>query len=237
MDSLGGNSRTVMIACISPADINAEETLNTLKYANCARNIQNKPVINRDPMSNEMLKMRQQLEYLQAELCTRYGGSSEEVQVLKERIAWLEAANEDLCCEFHEYRSRCYVVEQCEKDPHDGSTCIVKTDGLKRSFPIIASDHSMNETTGKAFLLPGAQTFPNMSFGWINVKDVANAHIQAFEVPSANRRYCLVERVAQCSDVVKILHELYPQLQLPEKYGGGMSSTKAALESDTQVSV
>ncbi|KAI9106916.1 hypothetical protein K1719_022444 [Acacia pycnantha] len=147
-DSLGGNSRTVMIACISPADINAEETLNTLKYANRARNIQNKPVINRDTMSNEMLKMRQQLEYLQAELCTRSGGSSEEVQVLKERIAWLEAANEDLCRELHEYRSRCSVVEQCEKDPHDGSTCIVKTDGLKRSFPIIASDYSMNETTG-----------------------------------------------------------------------------------------
>jgi kinesin family protein 4/21/27 len=44
-DSLGGNSKTVMIACISPADINAEETLNTLKYANRARNIQNKPIV------------------------------------------------------------------------------------------------------------------------------------------------------------------------------------------------
>lgn len=32
-------------ACISPADINAEESLNTLKYANRARNIQNKPVV------------------------------------------------------------------------------------------------------------------------------------------------------------------------------------------------
>ncbi|KAI4316678.1 hypothetical protein L6164_024634 [Bauhinia variegata] len=147
-DSLGGNSRTVMIACVSPADINAEETLNTLKYANRARNIQNKPVINRDPMSNEMLKMRQQLEYLQAELCARAGGSSEEVQVLKERIAWLEAANEDLCRELHEYRSRCSVVEQCEKDVHDVSTCLVKTDGLRRSLPIIPTDYPMSETTG-----------------------------------------------------------------------------------------
>ncbi|KAI9078269.1 hypothetical protein K1719_039771 [Acacia pycnantha] len=66
-------------------------------------------------------------------------------------------------------------------------------------------------------IINGAQTFPNMSFGWINVKDVANAHIQAFEVPSANGRYCLVERVAHYSEVVKILHELYPQLPLPEK--------------------
>lgn len=38
--------------------------------------------VNRDPMSNEMLKMRQQLEYLQAELCARGGGSSDEMQVL-----------------------------------------------------------------------------------------------------------------------------------------------------------
>ncbi|WJX09492.1 Kinesin-like protein KIN-4A, variant 2 [Trifolium repens] len=146
-DSLGGNSRTVMIACISPADINAEETLNTLKYANRARNIQNKPVVNRDPMSSEMLKMRQQLEYLQAELCTRSGGSSEEVQVLKERISWLEAANEDLCRELHEYRSRSSVTVQSEKDAYDGSMCNTKTDGLKRSLPFTASDYPMSEAT------------------------------------------------------------------------------------------
>ncbi|XWS25578.1 hypothetical protein CRYUN_Cryun27aG0080200 [Craigia yunnanensis] len=144
-DSLGGNSRTVMIACISPADINAEETLNTLKYANRARNIQNKPVVNRDPMSNEMLKMRQKLEYLQAELCAR--GGSDEVQVLKERIAWLEAANEDLCRELHEYRSRCTIVEQRETDALDGSPCSVKSDGLKRNLHSIeSSDYQMGET-------------------------------------------------------------------------------------------
>ncbi|CAK8568311.1 unnamed protein product [Lathyrus sativus] len=147
-DSLGGNSRTVMIACISPADINAEETLNTLKYANRARNIQNKPVVNRDPMSSEMLKMRQKLEYLEAELCARAGGSSGEVQGLKERIVWLEAANEDLCRELHEHRSRCSILEQSEKDAYDGGTCTVKTDGLKRTLPVIAADYPMNETAG-----------------------------------------------------------------------------------------
>ncbi|EXB56498.1 Chromosome-associated kinesin KIF4A [Morus notabilis] len=146
-DSLGGNSRTVMIACISPADINAEETLNTLKYANRARNIQNKPIVNRDPMSNEMLKMRQQLEYLQAELCARGGGSADEIQVLKERIAWLEAANEDLCRELHEYRSKCPAVEQRERDAQDGTPCSVRSEGLKRGLQSIDSaDYQMAET-------------------------------------------------------------------------------------------
>ncbi|KAI0703557.1 kinesin [Cytidiella melzeri] len=45
-DSLGGNAHTLMIACVSPAEWNANETLNTLKYANRARNIKNRAVLN-----------------------------------------------------------------------------------------------------------------------------------------------------------------------------------------------
>ena len=41
-DSLGGNSQTLMVACVSPADRDFMETLNTLKYANRAKNIKNK---------------------------------------------------------------------------------------------------------------------------------------------------------------------------------------------------
>ncbi|KAI8368231.1 uncharacterized protein BYT42DRAFT_123129 [Radiomyces spectabilis] len=47
-DSLGGNSQTLMLACVSPADSNFMETLNTLKYANRARNIKNRVTINQD---------------------------------------------------------------------------------------------------------------------------------------------------------------------------------------------
>ncbi|KAL5511327.1 hypothetical protein ACEPAH_4543 [Sanghuangporus vaninii] len=45
-DSLGGNAHTLMIACVSPAEWNAGETVNTLKYANRARNIKNRAVVN-----------------------------------------------------------------------------------------------------------------------------------------------------------------------------------------------
>uniref|UniRef100_A0A3Q7G6I5 Kinesin motor domain-containing protein n=1 Tax=Solanum lycopersicum TaxID=4081 RepID=A0A3Q7G6I5_SOLLC len=148
-DSLGGNSRTVMIACISPADINAEETLNTLKYANRARNIQNKPVINRDPVSSEMLKMRQQLEFLQAELCARGGGaSSDEIQVLKDRISWLEANNEELSRELHEYRRRGSGTEQCGAEVKANGVFSVKSEGLKRGLQSIEpSDYPMSENS------------------------------------------------------------------------------------------
>ena len=45
---MGGNSHTLMIACVSPADTNVDETLSTLRYADRARKIKNKPIINRD---------------------------------------------------------------------------------------------------------------------------------------------------------------------------------------------
>lgn len=55
-DSLGGNARTVMIACVSPADVNLDETLNTLRYADRARHIKNKPIVNRaDPGQSKVV--------------------------------------------------------------------------------------------------------------------------------------------------------------------------------------
>ena len=68
------------------------------------------------------------------------------------------------------------------------------------------------------FVNVGAQTiFPNYNLGWVNVKDVANAHVQAYEIPSASGRHLLVETVAHYSEIVRILRELYPDLQLPDK--------------------
>lgn len=55
-DSLGGNSQTLMLACASPADANITETLNTLKYANRARNIRNRVVINQELGESDRLK-------------------------------------------------------------------------------------------------------------------------------------------------------------------------------------
>ncbi|KNA23414.1 hypothetical protein SOVF_024980 [Spinacia oleracea] len=63
----------------------------------------------------------------------------------------------------------------------------------------------------------GSETYPNITFSWVHVKDVANAHILALEVPSANGRYNLAETVSHFSETVRILKELYPDAILPEK--------------------
>lgn len=60
-DSLGGNSKTIMIAAISPADCNYGETLSTLRYANRAKNIINKPTINEDPNVKLIRELREEI--------------------------------------------------------------------------------------------------------------------------------------------------------------------------------
>nr|XP_027205848.1 osmotic avoidance abnormal protein 3-like [Dermatophagoides pteronyssinus] len=63
-DSLGGNTKTLMIACISPADNNYDETLSTLRYANRAKNIQNKPRINEDPKDAKLREYQEEILWL-----------------------------------------------------------------------------------------------------------------------------------------------------------------------------
>lgn len=81
-DSLGGNSQTLMLACVSPSDSNFMETLNTLKYANRARNIKNRVTINQDfaGSSIEVNQLRAQLARLRIELASaraENGGSGD----------------------------------------------------------------------------------------------------------------------------------------------------------------
>ncbi|XP_026179649.1 kinesin-like protein KIF16B isoform X3 [Mastacembelus armatus] len=65
-DSLGGNSKTIMIATVSPADVNYAETLSTLRYANRAKNIINKPTINEDANVRLIRELRAEIARLKA---------------------------------------------------------------------------------------------------------------------------------------------------------------------------
>ncbi|CAN4122383.1 unnamed protein product [Withania somnifera] len=145
-DSLGGNSKTVMIACVSPADTNAEETLNTLKYANRARNIQNKAIVNRDPMAAQMQRMRSQIEQLQAELLYVRGDSGapfEELQILKNKISLLEASNSELQKEVKEHRIQCEQLTQSAIDAQvERDRLILKIESSKNGRPWNEIDNS-----------------------------------------------------------------------------------------------
>ena len=63
-DSLGGNTKTIMIAAISPANYNYDETCSTLRYASRAKNIVNKPKINEDPKDALLKEYLNEIEKL-----------------------------------------------------------------------------------------------------------------------------------------------------------------------------
>eukprot|EP00602_Paraphysomonas_sp_CaronLab_P001022 CAMPEP_0185033720 /NCGR_PEP_ID=MMETSP1103-20130426/22960_1 /TAXON_ID=36769 /ORGANISM="Paraphysomonas bandaiensis, Strain Caron Lab Isolate" /LENGTH=699 /DNA_ID=CAMNT_0027570099 /DNA_START=449 /DNA_END=2548 /DNA_ORIENTATION=+ len=98
-ESLGGNAATVMIAAISPADYNYDETLGTLKYANRAKSIENVVSRNEDVNERMIRELKEQIEKLKAELMNGGGpGGAADPEVEKklrqmeeeQRNAWEE---------------------------------------------------------------------------------------------------------------------------------------------------
>ncbi|GFT98503.1 kinesin-like protein KIF17 [Nephila pilipes] len=90
-DSLGGNTKTLMVACLSPADNNYDETLSTLRYANRAKNIQNKPKVNEDPKDALLREYQEEIRRLKEML----SGQIPDVEDEKSDIDKSNLINED----------------------------------------------------------------------------------------------------------------------------------------------
>uniref|UniRef100_A0A674EWN7 Kinesin family member 13B n=1 Tax=Salmo trutta TaxID=8032 RepID=A0A674EWN7_SALTR len=82
-DSLGGNSRTAMVATVSPAADNYDETLSTLRYADRAKSIVNHAVVNEDPNARIIRELREEVEKLRDQLTQ---AESMKAPELKERL-------------------------------------------------------------------------------------------------------------------------------------------------------
>ena len=81
-DALGGNSQTLFLACVSPADVNSSETLSTLHYANRARNIKNAPTKNVDANIVELQRLHALNHILMNELVkSRFGSEASDVDI------------------------------------------------------------------------------------------------------------------------------------------------------------
>lgn len=63
-NALGGNSKTIMVCALSPASINYEETLSTLRYADRAKKIMNKAVVNESPQERMIRELREENDKL-----------------------------------------------------------------------------------------------------------------------------------------------------------------------------
>ncbi|XP_067119902.1 kinesin-like protein KIF16B [Centruroides vittatus] len=94
-DSLGGNSKTIMIAAISPAECNYGETLSTLRYANRAKNIINKPTINEDPNVKLIRELRNEIAHLKSLLGDSINSSPMMIEKLHENEARVKVLTEE----------------------------------------------------------------------------------------------------------------------------------------------
>ena len=75
-NALGGNSKTIMICALSPASINYEETLSTLRYADRAKKIQNKAIINESPQEKMIRELREENEKLRKLILSAASGGT-----------------------------------------------------------------------------------------------------------------------------------------------------------------
>ncbi|XP_017661787.1 PREDICTED: kinesin-like protein KIF27 isoform X5 [Lepidothrix coronata] len=106
-DSLGGNAKTVMITCISPSSLDFDESLNSLKYANRAKNIRNKPVVNYNPKKDRIDEMELEIRLLRDALQNQQISNQylHDLNEEKARISLLEEQLTRLQVQYFSYRN------------------------------------------------------------------------------------------------------------------------------------
>ena len=102
-DSLGGNTKTVMFANVSPASFNYDETVGTLRYASRAKLIKNAPKINEDPKDALLRQYEEQIKLLKAQLDGKEPMQTQIVEKIVEVPVQSERSNQQ--AEYHRSNS------------------------------------------------------------------------------------------------------------------------------------
>lgn len=154
-DSLGGNTKTVMVAALSPADYNYEETLSTLHYANRAKSIKNKPRINEDPKDallkeyeSEIKMLREMLAQLQKSGATGTQ-MSEAVAAMQQSIKnnssqRVEESVENLIMKLESQGKKVKIIEE-EQDEDDYGSPEVRKKKRKGKSRVAQADEGDEE--------------------------------------------------------------------------------------------
>ncbi|CAF3880064.1 unnamed protein product [Rotaria magnacalcarata] len=130
-DSLGGNSRTLMIACISPVDRDFSETKSTLNYAQRARNIRNRVKVNQDKHSRQIVQLQMEIERLRVLVDKNEHLSSVEFE---------QTSNNALNQELERIRSYIYTIQRSINE----TSAVSQT--LKYDLETVRDYQRMNDT-------------------------------------------------------------------------------------------
>lgn len=146
-DCLGGNSRTAMVATISPAADNYEETLSTLRYADRAKNIVNHAVVNEDPNARIIRELREEVEKLRVQLTQ---AESMKAPELKERLEESEKLIQEMTVTWEEKLRKTEEIAQERQKQLESLGISLQSSGIKvgddKSFLVnLNADPALNE--------------------------------------------------------------------------------------------
>ncbi|XP_053570753.1 kinesin-like protein KIF13A isoform X1 [Bombina bombina] len=127
-DNLGGNSKTAMIATISPAADNYEETLSTLRYADRAKRIVNHAVVNEDPNARVIRELREEVDKLREQLSQAEAMKAPE---LKEKLEESEKLIRDLTITWEEKLRKTEAIAQERQKQLESMGISLESSGIK----------------------------------------------------------------------------------------------------------
>ncbi|OXB67917.1 hypothetical protein ASZ78_016380 [Callipepla squamata] len=127
-DNLGGNSQTAMIATISPAADNYEETLSTLRYADRAKRIVNHAVVNEDPNARVIRELREEVEKLKEQLSQAEAMKAPE---LKEKLEESEKLIKELTVTWEEKLRKTEEIAQERQRQLESMGISLESSGIK----------------------------------------------------------------------------------------------------------
>eukprot|EP00835_Amoeboradix_gromovi_P004875 NODE_411_length_9170_cov_0.431154.p1 type:complete len:588 gc:universal NODE_411_length_9170_cov_0.431154:3425-1662(-) len=143
-DALGGNSKTIMIATISPADYNYEETLSTLKYANRAKNIKNKPKINEDPKDTKIREYQEEIQRIKTKLQQSSTIEKSAEDISDEVLKNVESETNELIQKLEEMKSN--ILQKPKSLPPQE---VKESDKVKRAKENLEDHNKRNESLAK----------------------------------------------------------------------------------------
>uniref|UniRef100_A0A8C5WZ12 Kinesin family member 13A n=1 Tax=Laticauda laticaudata TaxID=8630 RepID=A0A8C5WZ12_LATLA len=127
-DNLGGNSQTAMIATISPAADNYEETLSTLRYADRAKRIVNHAIVNEDPNARVIRELREEVEKLKEQLSQ---AESMKAPELKEKLEESEKLIKELTITWEEKLRKTEEIAQERQKQLESMGISLESSGIK----------------------------------------------------------------------------------------------------------
>eukprot|EP00041_Stephanoeca_diplocostata_P037818 m.1447794 g.1447794 ORF g.1447794 m.1447794 type:complete len:1137 (+) comp25110_c0_seq12:126-3536(+) len=208
-DNLGGNAKTVMVATVSPSINNLDETISTLRYADSAKQIVNRAVINEDPNARMIRELKEELETLRSQVGSGGGGSaqsSEELVALKAQLAETEQLMQGISKSWEDkLRDSQQVVEEHKQllDQHGAS--VTGTTGalrLESNLP-----HLVTVSTGLDFGINIFTLKEGMTrFGLADCED--EPQDVELEGSGIDPEHCIAEHVIEMDDTLQQLAEV-----------------------------